>query len=118
MSGSANKIPAARHVIDEADIEAAGRVLRSGMVVQGREVKGFEDEFGAYVDGRHCVAVNSGTSALHMTLLALGIGPGDEVIVPSFSFAATGNAVRLVGADPVFADIQPDSFNIDPASIE
>jgi dTDP-4-amino-4,6-dideoxygalactose transaminase len=119
MSGSAaNPIPAARPVIDEADIEAAVRVLRSGMVVQGPEVKGFEDEFSALVDGRHCVAVNSGTSALHMSLLALGIGPGDEVIVPSFSFAATGNAVRLVGAEPVFADIRPETFNIDPASIE
>lgn len=111
-------IPAARPVIDEADIEAAVRVLRSGMVVQGPEVKGFEDEFSAFVDGRHCVAVNSGTSALHMSLIALGIGPGDEVIVPSFSFAATGNAVRLVGAEPVFADIQRDTFNIDPAAVE
>jgi perosamine synthetase len=119
MSGSAaNKIPAAKPVIDEADIEAAVRVLRSGMVVQGPEVKGFEDEFSALVDGRHCVAVNSGTSALHMSLLALGLGVGDEVIVPSFSFAATGNAVKLVGATPVFADIQADTFNIDPASIE
>jgi perosamine synthetase len=111
-------IPSARPVIDEADIEAAVRVLRSGMVVQGPEVKGFEDEFSALVDGRHCVAVNSGTSALHMSLLALGIGPGDEVIVPSFSFAATGNAVRLVGAEPVFADIESDTFNIDPAAVE
>lgn len=118
MSGSASPIPAARPVIDEADIEAAVRVLRSGMVVQGPEVKGFEDEFSAYVGGRHCVAVNSGTSALHMSLLAMGIGPGDEVIVPSFSFAATGNAVRLVGAEPVFADIQRDTFNIDPAAVE
>src|SRR4051812_32777594 len=119
MSGSAaSPIPAARPVIDEADIEAAVRVLRSGMVVQGPEVKGFEEEFSAYVGGRHCVAGNSGTSALHMSLLALGIGPGDEVIVPSFSFPATGNAVKLVGADPVFADIQADTFNIDPTAIE
>jgi dTDP-4-amino-4,6-dideoxygalactose transaminase len=118
MSGSASPLPAARPVIDEADIEAAVRVLRSGMVVQGPEVKGFEDEFSALVDGRLCVAVNSGTSALHMSLLALGLGPGDEVIVPSFSFAATGNAVKLVGATPVFADILPDTFNIDPAAVE
>lgn len=118
MSGTASPIPAARPVIDEADIEAAVRVLRSGMVVQGPEVAGFEQEFSPFVGGRHCVAVNSGTSALHMTLLALGIGPGDEVIVPSFSFAATGNAVRLVGAEPVFADIQRDTFNIDPAAVE
>jgi perosamine synthetase len=110
-------VPAARPVIDEADIEAAVRVLRSGMVVQGPEVKAFEDEFSEVVGGRECVAVNSGTSALHMSLLALGIGPGDEVIVPSFSFAATANAVRLAGAEPVFADILPDTFNIDPAAV-
>ena len=82
-------IPPARPVIGEAEIEAAVRVLRSGMVVQGPEVAAFEEEFSELVDGRHCVAVNSGTSALHLALLALGIGPGDEVIVPSFSFAAT-----------------------------
>jgi dTDP-4-amino-4,6-dideoxygalactose transaminase len=111
-------IPSARPHIGEAEIEAAVRVLRSGMVVQGPEVAAFEAEFSAIVDGRHCVAVNSGTSALHMTLLALGFGPGDEVIVPSFSFAATANAVRLVGARPVFVDIEPDTFNIDPAAVE
>ncbi|KRA29945.1 MULTISPECIES: DegT/DnrJ/EryC1/StrS family aminotransferase [unclassified Nocardioides] len=111
-------IPAARPVIDESDIEAVVAVMRSGMVVQGPQVKAFEEEFSAVVDGRHCVAVNSGTSALHLTLLALGFGPGDEVICPSFTFAATANAIRLVGATPVFADIQADTFNIDPAAIE
>lgn len=110
-------IPSARPVIAEEDIEAAVRVLRSGMVVQGPEVKGFEDEFAEVVGGAHCVAVNSGTSALQLSLLALGIGPGDEVIVPSFSFAATANAVRLVGAEPRFADVEPDSFNVDPDAV-
>ncbi|MFF4652529.1 DegT/DnrJ/EryC1/StrS family aminotransferase [Streptomyces sp. NPDC001380] len=107
-------IPAARPVIGEDEIEAAVRVLRGGAVVQGPEVAAFEAEFSALVEGRHCVAVNSGTSALQLTLLALGIGPGDEVVVPSFSFAATANAVRLVGAEPVFADIEPGSFCLDP----
>jgi dTDP-4-amino-4,6-dideoxygalactose transaminase len=116
-SSPANPIPAARPVIDEADIEAAVRVLRSGMVVQGPEVKGFEDEFSQVVGGVHCVAVNSGTSALHMSFLALGIGPGDEVIVPSFSFAATANSVRLAGATPVFCDIEPDTFNLNPEAV-
>lgn len=111
------RIPAARPVVDESDIEAVVRVMRSGMVAQGPEVAAFEEEFSDLVGGRHCVAVNSGTSALHMTLLALGIGPGDEVVVPSFTFAATANAVRLVGAEPVFADIRPDTFNIDPAAV-
>jgi perosamine synthetase len=110
-------IPAARPVIGEAEVEAAVRVLRSGRVVQGPEVAGFEEEFSALVAGRHCVAVNSGTSALHLTLLALGIGPGDEVIVPSFTFAATANAVRLAGAEPVFADIEPGSFCIDAEAV-
>jgi perosamine synthetase len=107
-------IPPARPVIGEAEIDAAVRVMRSGMVVQGPEVAAFEEEFSALVAGRICVAVNSGTSALYVTLLALGVGPGDEVIVPSFSFAATANAVRLVGAEPVFVDIEPDSFCLDP----
>jgi perosamine synthetase len=108
----------ARPVLGEEEIEAAVRVLRSGMVVQGPEVAAFEDEFADLVEGRHCVAVNSGTSALHLSLLALGIGPGDEVIVPSFSFAASANAVRLVGASPVFVDIEPDYFTLDPAAVE
>ena len=110
-------IPAAKPVIGEEEIEAAVRVLRSGMVVQGPEVAAFEEEFSELVDGRHCVAVNSGTSALHLSLMALGLGPGDEVIVPSFSFAASANAVRLVGADVVFADIDPETGLIDPEVI-
>ena len=110
-------LPPARPVIGEEEIEAAVRVLRSGMVVQGPEVAGFEDEFSAVVGGRPCVAVNSGTSALHLALLAVGLEPGDEVIVPSFSFAATANAVRLAGAEPVFADIEPAQFTLDPAAV-
>jgi dTDP-4-amino-4,6-dideoxygalactose transaminase len=118
MSGlNAEFIPPARPVIGEAEIEAAVRVLRSGLVVQGPEVKAFEEEFGELVAGRHCVAVNSGTSALQLTLMALGFGPGDEIIVPSFSFAASANAVRLVGAEPVFVDIEPGSFCVDPAAV-
>ena len=115
MQGQDNApIAAAKPVIGEEEIEAAVRVLRSGRVVQGPEVAAFEEEFSELVGGRECVAVNSGTSALQLTLLALGIGPGDEVVVPSFSFAASANAVRLVGAEPVFADIAPDSFCLDP----
>lgn len=117
-SDNREMIPAARPVIGEEEIEAVVRVLRSGRVVQGPEVAAFEEGFSELVDGRHCVAVNSGTSALHLLLLALGIGPGDEVIVPSFSFAASANAVRLTGADVVFADIEPDSFGLDPAAVE
>jgi dTDP-4-amino-4,6-dideoxygalactose transaminase len=110
-------IAAAKPVIGEEEIAAAVRVLRSGYVVQGPEVAAFEDEFAALVAGRHCVAVNAGTSALLLALMAMGIGAGDEVIVPSFTFAATANAVSLTGATPVFADIDPDSFCLDPASV-
>lgn len=94
------------------------RVMRSGMLAQGPEVAAFETEFSAIVDGRHSVAVNSGTSALHLSLIAAGIGAGDEVIVPSFSFAATANAVHLAGATAVFADIETDYFALDPAAVE
>ncbi|HWS37556.1 MAG TPA: DegT/DnrJ/EryC1/StrS family aminotransferase [Actinoplanes sp.] len=117
MTGPQSAIPPARPVIGEDEIEAAVRVLRSGMVVQGPEVAAFEREFSDLVEGRHCVAVNSGTSALQLTLLALDLKPGDEVIVPSFSFAATANAVRLAGATPVFADIDPATFCIDPDAV-
>ncbi|MEU9624938.1 MULTISPECIES: DegT/DnrJ/EryC1/StrS family aminotransferase [unclassified Streptomyces] len=118
MTNDQRVIRAAAPVIGEDEIEAAVRVLRSGMVAQGPEVAAFEEEFSKFVDGRHCVAVNSGTSALHLSLMALGIGPGDEVIVPSFTFAATANAVRLVGATPVFADIERDSFCLSPEAAE
>ncbi len=113
----AEMIPVAQPVIGDAEVAAAARVLRSGRLVQGPEVAGFEEEFSELVAGRACVAVNSGTSALQLTLLALGIGPADEVVVPSFSFAATANAVRLVGARPVFADIEPGSFCLDPGAV-
>jgi dTDP-4-amino-4,6-dideoxygalactose transaminase len=111
-------IGAARPIIGEAEIEAVVRVMRGGNVVQGPEVAAFEAEFGELVAGRHCVAVNSGTSALVIGLLGLGIGPGDEVIVPSFTFAATANAVRLTGATPVFVDIEADTFCLSPAATE
>lgn len=112
-------IPAAKPLIGDEERAAVDRVLASGMIAQGPEVEAFEGEFATFVGGgRHCVAVNSGTSALHLGLLAAGIGPGDEVIVPSFSFAATGNAVALCGATPVFADICADDFNLDPKAVE
>jgi perosamine synthetase len=100
-------------IIEDGEIEAVTRVLRSGGLAQGPEVKQFEEEFSKIHEDRPAVAVNSGTSALHVALLALGIGPGMEVLVPSFTFAATANAVRLCGATPVFVDIDPSTFCID-----
>ncbi len=112
-------IPAARPMIGDDEREAVDRVLRSGMIAQGPEVAAFESEFATQlVDGRTCVAVNSGTSGQHLGLLAAGVGPGHEVIVPSFTFAATANSVALTGATPVFADIEPDHFCLDAAAVE
>ena len=111
-------IPAARPEIGDEERAAVDRVLRSGMLAQGPEVAAFEEEFSKFVGGRHCVAMNSGTSALHLGFIAGGIKPGDEVIVPSFSFAATANSVVLAGGVPVFADIDPKTFNIDPNHVE
>lgn len=111
-------IQLAQPIIGDDEVDAVSRVLRSGALAQGPEVAQFEAEFSSAVDGRACVAVNSGTSALHLLLLAFDIGPGDEVIVPSFSFAATANAVALTGATPVFADIDLESFCLDPEAAE
>lgn len=82
-------IPPARPIIGQLEIEAVTRVINGGMLVQGPEVAAFEEEFAGYVGAPHAIALNSGTSALHMALLCIGIGPGDEVIVPSFTLAAT-----------------------------
>ncbi|AMB60282.1 DegT/DnrJ/EryC1/StrS family aminotransferase [Microterricola viridarii] len=98
--------------------EAVDAVLAGGMLAQGEEVASFEREFSAeLLDGRAVAAVNSGTAGLHLGLLAAGVGPGDEVIVPSFTFAATANSVALTGATPVFADIEPDHFCLDPQAV-
>ena len=112
-------IPPAKPIIGQEERDAVDRVLASGQLAQGSEVAAFEKEFSSVLlDGRASVAVNSGTSGLHLGLLAAGIGPGDEVIVPSFTFAATANSVALTGATPVFAHIEPDHFCLDPAAAE
>jgi dTDP-4-amino-4,6-dideoxygalactose transaminase len=112
-------IAPAKPLIGEDERAAVDRVMQSGMIAQGPEVAAFEKEFDQHFGlDRACVAVNSGTSGLHLGLLASGIGPGDEVIVPSFTFAATANSVALTGATPVFADIDLDTFGLSPASVE
>ena len=111
-------IPAAKPIIGDEERAAVDAVLRSGMLAQGAEVAEFEKEFSAgLLDGRPVVAVNSGTAGLHLGLLAAGVGSGDEVIVPSFTFAATANSVALTGATPVFADIELEHYCLDPASV-
>ena len=111
-------IPIAKPIIGRDVRKAVNKVLRSGNLTQGPEVAAFEREFSQFVNERECVAVNSGTSALHLALLSLGIGAGDEVIIPSFTFAATANSVALTGAKPVFVDIDIKTYNIDPNLIE
>ncbi len=115
---AAEFIPPAKPIVGDEEREAVDRVLRSGMIAQGPEVAAFEREFADhFVQGRATVAVNSGTSGQHLGLLAAGVGPGDEVIVPSFTFAATGNSVALTGATPVFADIEGDYFSLAPEAV-
>ncbi|CAM3548689.1 DegT/DnrJ/EryC1/StrS family aminotransferase [Nocardioides zeicaulis] len=112
-------IPPAKPIIGPDERAAVDAVLQTGMVAQGPQVAAFEQEFGdQLVAGRTCVAVNSGTSGLHLGLLAAGIGPGDEVIVPSFTFAATANSVALTGATPVFVDIEPTYFCLALEAVE
>lgn len=112
-------IPPAKPLIGNEERAAVDRVMRSGMIAQGPEVAAFEQEFAEHFGlGRACVAVNSGTSGLHLGLLSAGARTGTEIIVPSFTFAATANSVALTGATPVFADIDPESFCLDPASVE
>lgn len=99
-------------------LDAFARVLDSGGYVQGREVAAFEEEYAAAMGVEHALAANNGTAALHLALLACGIGPGDEVITVSNTFIATAEAITMAGATPVFADIDPGEFTIDPADAE
>src|SRR3954462_4877763 len=105
MDAGSDRIPLARPAIGPAEEEAALRVLRSGWLTQGPEVAAFEEELAAACGRRWAVAVSSGTAALHLALWAAGVGPGDTVRVPAFTFPATANAVRLVGAELELVDV-------------
>lgn len=111
-------VPVARPHLGEAEVAAAGRAILSGWVTQGPEVAAFEKEFAEFVGASHACAVSSCTTALHLALLAVGVRPGDEVITVSHSYIATANSIRYCGAVPVFVDIEPETFNIDPRKIE
>lgn len=112
------KVPIAKPIIGEEEIENVVEVLKSGMIAQGPKVMEFEEKFANWIGAKYGIATNSGTSALHVALLACGIGEGDEVITTPFTFIASGNAIVYTGATPVFADIDLDTYTIDPDSIE
>ncbi|RLC12943.1 MAG: UDP-4-amino-4,6-dideoxy-N-acetyl-beta-L-altrosamine transaminase [Deltaproteobacteria bacterium] len=111
-------IPYARQWIDEDDIKAVIAVLRSDWLTTGPMVEKFEQAFADYVGTKYAVAVSSGTAALHAAMFAIGIGPEDEVIVPSMTFVATANGVVFRGGSPIFADVDPDTLLIDPQQVE
>ena len=112
------RIPVAAPNLGEEEAEAARRVILSGWVTQGPEVAAFEKEFAAYVGAAHACAVSNCTTALHLALMAVGVGEGDEVITVSHSFIATANAIVYCRAKPVFVDIGEGGFNIDPELVE
>lgn len=107
-----------RPEIGKREIREVERVLKSGLLVQGRNVEKFENMVAQYLNVKYAIAVSSGTASLHLSLIALGIKEGDEVIVPDFTFPATGNVVALVGAKPILVDVDLKTFNIDPSKIK
>jgi dTDP-4-amino-4,6-dideoxygalactose transaminase len=115
---SKNFVPVARPHLGREEVAAAERVILSGWVTQGPEVAALEREFAVFVGAPHACAVSSGTTALHLALLTMGVRPGDEVVTVSHSFIATANSIRYCGARPVFVDIDPATSNIDPGKIE
>ena len=110
-------IPIAQPSLGAEENAAVLAVLASGMIAQGPVTATFEEEFAAYCDVPHAIATSNGTTALHAALLAAGVGPGDEVIVPAFSFFATVSSVLMCGAVPVFVDVEPAPALIDPADV-
>src|SRR5439155_16706847 len=113
----ASMIPIARPILGEDELAAVREVLASGMLAQGPKVEAFENAFAKDLGRKHAIAVTNGTAALHVALLAHGIGPGKEVVIPPLTFFATASTVLLCGAKPVFVDIDRSSYNMDPAKV-
>jgi UDP-4-amino-4,6-dideoxy-N-acetyl-beta-L-altrosamine transaminase len=111
-------IPYGKHFVDEEDIEAVVRQLRDRTLTQGAVIDEFERAVAQYVGARYAVAISSGTAALHLACAAAGLGPGDRVLTSAMTFVASANCALYVGAAPAFADIDPDTLNLDPADLE
>lgn len=111
-------IPIAKPYLTEEEAKAAYDTILTGWITQGPRVKEFEEKFAAYTGAKYAVAVSNCTTALHLAMIVAGVGPGDEVICPSMSYIATANCIKYTGAKPVFAEINPDNYNIDLADTE
>jgi perosamine synthetase len=118
VSGEDSVIRLARPDTGAEEAAAVAEVLESGMLTMGEKVAELEAELARACEVEQAIAVSSGTAAIHLAVLALGIGPGDEVIVPAYTFPATANVVALAGAKPVLVDVDPETFNLDPAQVE
>lgn len=112
------QIPLARPVIGDREIDLVAQVLRSGQLSLGPVLRRFEEMWADRAGVAHAISTSSGTAGLHVVFHYLGIGPGDEVILPSFSFVASANAILFTGATPVFVEVDPETFNMDPAAVE
>ncbi|MCP3985267.1 MAG: DegT/DnrJ/EryC1/StrS family aminotransferase [bacterium] len=115
--GARPDLPYTRHTLTEDDLRAVRVALQSGCIAQGPIARGFETQVARLAGARHATATSSGTTALEMALAALGVGPGDQVVVPTLTFVATANAVRSRGAEPVFADVDPVTLNLSPETL-
>src|SRR5215217_4319287 len=113
-----SRLPFHRPSIEEDEIAEVVDTLRGGWLTTGPRTKQFEREFAAYVGAEHALAVNSATAAMHLALEAIGLEAGDEVIIPTYTFTATGEVVMYFGARPVLVDVDPKTLNIDPKAVE
>ena len=111
-------LPYGHQWIDEEDIKAVVEILRSDWITTGPKIAEFEETFAGYVGAKYAIAVSAGTAALHLTMITIGCETGSEVITTSFTFAATANCVLYQGGRPVFVDIEPRTYNIDPQKLE